>query len=416
VGEGEFAGDRQPEARASAVPSAGRPQLSEPFEDPLMIGLGDSRAVVGDAELGVVVAAVHVDLDGMPSVSLSVVQQIGEQPGELGADGADDHAGVEPEPVGEPIRPPGDLTIRVCNPAAERLFARPTGELVGTQLGFPAVTAEASEIDLMLPGGGERVVEWRVSTTTLEGERLYVAVLREVTSRRQVERDLEAALERQNLVVAVAAHELNNPLAAVNVLVHVLHDRLAALAEEQKAEIIDRIADRMTRVQALVRKLLTASIIDTRGVRADLERVQVLQSMIERLGEFDERSQDVHLSCDPGLVALVDRDEFSEMLANYLENAFAYGDPPIGVFASRRGDWIEIRVCDRGPGVPEAFVPRLFERFSREPGVEQRTEGTGLGLWIVHNLMRANGGDAWYEPGADRGACFCLRLKRAPAT
>lgn len=254
----------------------------------------------------------------------------------------------------------------------------------------------------------------RITATTLEGERLYVATFRDVTRQRHDEREMEAALERQNVAVAIAAHELHNPLATISVLVDVLRDRLVALAEEQRAEIVDRIADRTARLQGLVRKLLAASTIDAKGASASLESVPVLEFILERLGELDGRSQEVHLSCSPELVAMVDRKEFSAMLENYLENAFAYGRPPIEVSAFGRPGWVQVRVCDRGSGVPEDFVPRLFERFSREPGVEQRTEGTGLGLWIVRSLAQGNGGDAWYEPGKDGGACFCLRLRREP--
>ncbi|MET8053547.1 HAMP domain-containing sensor histidine kinase [Streptosporangium sp. NPDC005286] len=304
--------------------------------------------------------------------------------------------------------------IRLCNPAAAELFARPAEELIGTLFGFPLVAGAATGIDLMLPGGGRRVVEMRITATTLEGEHLYVATLRDVTRQRHEEREMEAALDRQNVAVAIAAHELHNPLAAISVLVDVLRDRLVALAEEQRAEIVERIADRTARLQGLVRKLLTASTIDARGASASLERVPVLEFILERLGEVDGRPQDVHLSCSPELVARVDRKEFSAMLENYLENAFAYGRPPIEVSAFGRPGWVQVRVCDRGAGVPEDFVPRLFERFSRAPAVEQETEGTGLGLWIVRSLAQGNGGDAWYEPGKDGGACFCLRLRREP--
>jgi signal transduction histidine kinase len=101
------------------------------------------------------------------------------------------------------------------------------------------------------------------------------------------------------------------------------------------------------------------------------------------------------------------------MLVNCLENAFAYGRPPIEVSAAERGDRVELVIRDSGPGVPEEFVPRLFERFTREPGVERRTEGSGLGLWIVRRLARANGGEVRYEPGERGGACFRLSLRRA---
>ena len=74
---------------------------------------------------------------------------------------------------------------------------------------------------------------------------------------------------------------------------------------------------------------------------------------------------------------------------------------------------MQIRVTDAGPGVPEAFRPHLFERFSRGPAAERKAEGTGLGLWIVRNFARANGGEAWYEPRTPDGSCFCLRLPAA---
>jgi signal transduction histidine kinase len=67
---------------------------------------------------------------------------------------------------------------------------------------------------------------------------------------------------------------------------------------------------------------------------------------------------------------------------------------------------VEILVRDSGKGVPEAFVPRLFERFAQ---AGPATGGTGLGLSIVRGLARAQGGEAWYEPGAP-GSCFGVRL------
>ncbi|MEV5540104.1 histidine kinase dimerization/phospho-acceptor domain-containing protein [Saccharopolyspora shandongensis] len=77
------------------------------------------------------------------------------------------------------------------------------------------------------------MVEMRVTATTLHGERIYVAALRDVTRRKQVEQDLEVALERQTTVVA---HELRTPVAAIKLLVHQLRDRRATLNEEQTVE------------------------------------------------------------------------------------------------------------------------------------------------------------------------------------
>ncbi|TDD36463.1 PAS domain-containing sensor histidine kinase [Saccharopolyspora elongata] len=309
--------------------------------------------------------------------------------------------------------------IRLANPAAEALFSRPTGDLVGSAFGAPTVIHQTSEIDLIRPDGSARVVEMRVTGTTLQGEYIYVAALRDVTRRKQAEQDLEVALEHQTTVVAVAAHELRTPVAAIKLLVHQLRDRRAALSEEQATEIIDQIAARVDLLQALMQKLLAASRIDAEDTRVPSEPVRVLEALLEQLAEFDEKAQEVSLSCAPELVVVVDRQDLSEMLTNYLENAFTHGRPPVEVRVTERAGWVEVRVCDRGPGVPSTFVPRLFERFSREARARREVEGTGLGLWIVRELTRAIGGDAWYEPNDAGGACFCLRLPggtRASAT
>ncbi|KWT56765.1 hypothetical protein ADL21_37980 [Streptomyces albus subsp. albus] len=305
--------------------------------------------------------------------------------------------------------------IRYCNPAATELFGRPVDELTGSDLGSPLAVGEAT-IDLVLPTGGSRVVDMRVTTTEFEGRRLHVIALRDITRRRQAERELEEALERRNVVVAVAAHQLHNPLATIGLLVDVLRDRRAAADTERRTEILARIAERVDHLQGLVRKLLTASRIDAHEAGGTPERVPVLGFLIERLADLGERAQSVRLFNGRGLCAYVDRIAFSEMLTNYLENALAYGRPPIEVRAEERteesgGRWVDITVRDHGPGVASDFVPHLFERFSRGPTHETGTDGAGLGLWIVRNLARTNGGDAWYEPQPD-GACFRLRLPR----
>jgi signal transduction histidine kinase len=305
--------------------------------------------------------------------------------------------------------------IRLCNRSAEELLSRPAAGLVGAPFGLPVMAGQTTEVELRLPGGGSRAVEMRAATTMVQGEPLHIVSLRDVTRRKQAERDLEAALERQNVVVAVAAHQLHNPLAAIRMLAHVLRDQQASMRPADQAQIIDHLIERTSRLQALVRKLLTASRIDAAAEHPAARRVLVLDAIVEQLAVLGERSEDVRVSCAPGLAVTADPDELAMMLANYIDNAMSYGAPPIEIEAAEREGWAEIRVTDRGPGVPAGFIPRLFERYTRGPESRQITEGTGLGLWIAATFAAANGGHAWYEPRAAAGACFGLRLPLAHA-
>jgi signal transduction histidine kinase len=116
-----------------------------------------------------------------------------------------------------------------------------------------------------------------------------------------------------------------------------------------------------------------------------------------------------------GLDVLADPRHLHQILVNLLSNARKYGRPPVRV-AVRRADGVaEIGVSDEGEGVPPDFVPLLFDRFSRaSTGVAPTHKGTGLGLYIVDQLARANGGSVRYEPNEPRGSRFVVRVPLAP--
>jgi signal transduction histidine kinase len=303
-----------------------------------------------------------------------------------------------------------DGIIRFCNPAGAALLGRRVEDLLGAPVGFPVVPHGISEIDVVRPDGRASAVEIQITTTAWGNELLSIAAMRDVTHRRHAVRTLEAALEERNVVIAVTAHELNDPLYAISLSLRSLR---TAQTDEERRVLIDRIAERTEHLQALVRKLRTATKVEQRTSQVMPEPVNVLEFVLERLGAFDRRYQDVELACDPDISVLVDRHDFSEMLANYLENAISYGEPPIEIELETEDGASVICVRDHGPGVPEAYEERLFERFVRGPEAREHADGTGLGLWIVRCLAQANGGDAWYERCRHDRPGFCLRLPNA---
>jgi signal transduction histidine kinase len=93
------------------------------------------------------------------------------------------------------------------------------------------------------------------------------------------------------------------------------------------------------------------------------------------------------------------------VVQNLLTNALTYCDAPVEIRADRHGDTVRLVVQDRGPGIAEDLVPRLFDRFVR---------GAGLGLFIVRHLVEANGGSVRYEHAEPRGARLVVTLESAP--
>ncbi|MHB1875702.1 MAG: sensor histidine kinase [Streptosporangiaceae bacterium] len=334
--------------------------------------------------------------------------------GWLSASGRDIAARVlAASPDGVVVIDDRDLVV-ACNQAATDLLERPAAQLIGTQLRFPESGERPADLELPLPDGSVRVIETRSAGAVLGGNRLTVVTLRDGTAERRAARDLASALDHQQMVAAVAAHELHGPLAALSVLAHVLRDRQAAIGPAERARLMARVLDLTDRLQLLVRKLLAAGGGPAARFGSAPEPVRIREVISEQAAEAARPDLPVAVTCPSALWAVTDRAGLSIMLGNYLANALAYAGPPVRITAEATDGWAVIRVTDGGPGVPAPFVLHLFERFARGPENAAASPGMGLGLWIVRTLARENGGDAWYEPAPGGGSCFCLRLPLPP--
>jgi PAS domain S-box-containing protein len=278
---------------------------------------------------------------------------------------------------------------------------------------------EADDIDLLSRFG-------RMASLALENARLYSAVREELEERTRAEErlartahelhaaneELRATDEMKSHFVAIASHELRTPLTGVLGFASTLLSHWDRLPEEERRAQVGMI-DRQARVLGrLVDDLLTMSRIEGGALETRPRPVDVRHSLQELLVAVG-CNDDVAVEVEDDLEVLADPDHLRQIVTNYLTNALKYGRAPIRIEAASADGAVEVRVRDQGEGVPEDFVPRLFERFAQAPGVAQAHRGTGLGLSIVRGLARAQGGDAWYEANEPSGACFGVRLPRA---
>ncbi len=303
----------------------------------------------------------------------------------------------------------------IAPPALSRARRLPVAELMpglDREL-FMRSGGEPVQLHFELDGGIDRYLE--VSLETLEGkghdlERAFVMVVRDVT--RSVEVD-----KLQRSFLSVVTHELKTPLTVIDGYVRLLQMGKGGDLSPKQADMLVKI-----RGQAEVLKLMVQDLLDTtrlEGGHLKLDRqavtvTRVVQKVVEALRP-QAMSQRLNLVTATGegadALALVDEFRLEQVVGNLLRNAFKFTEPGgrIEVGVERVGDQLLLWVEDTGRGIPEAALPRLFEKFYQVEAADTRKAGgAGLGLYICDQLVRAMDGRIGVRSTVDEGSCFTL--------
>ncbi|MFI1227207.1 MULTISPECIES: ATP-binding protein [unclassified Streptomyces] len=215
-------------------------------------------------------------------------------------------------------------------------------------------------------------------------------------------------------LLAAVSHDLRTPLAAIKAAVSSLRSDDVAWSEADEAELLEGIEDGADRLDHLVGNLLDMSRLQTGTVTPLIREIDLDEVVPMALGGVPEGSVDLDIPETLPMVA-VDPGLLERVVANIVENAVKYnpGREPVAVAASTLGDRVELRVVDRGRGVPDEAKERIFEPFQRY-GDAPRGAGVGLGLAVSRGFAEAMGGtlDAEDTPGG--GLTMVLTLSAAP--
>ena len=283
---------------------------------------------------------------------------------------------------------------------------------IAAQIGGALRGAQTEGFELTLPSEPERIIIARSAPVASEGVAGAVLVMHDIT-------DLRRADQIRRDFVANVSHELRTPLTAVRGYVEALLDEGAEPGDMRRfLEIIGRHTLRMER---LVRDLLRLARLD--AGQESLEHLEcpveslfagVIDDMSSRL-EAREQTVNERIADDAGAVR-GDPAKLHDALRNLLENATNYAPEGSSIVMSsaRHGNRIHLVVADSGPGIPEADLPRLFERFYRVDKSRTRGErdpgGTGLGLAIVKHLIELHRGRVTAANRPEGGAIFTVDL------
>ena len=205
----------------------------------------------------------------------------------------------------------------------------------------------------------------------------------------------------------MTAHELRGPVGVLGMSAETLQRHWGDLSEQERAEFLGSMATSAAQLNRLLADLLTTSRLQARSLDLRPETIDVrhhLEVLAATLRKAHPQAE-VHLDGDEGATIFADPGRLTQAMDNLLTNALRHGRSPVSVDVRPRGELVDLVVTDAGPGVAPEIRPRLFERF-----VSSGRGGTGLGLHIVRELARAQGGNASYDV-ADRA--FVLTLPAA---
>ena len=235
-------------------------------------------------------------------------------------------------------------------------------------------------------------------------------LLQDVTRLRRFE-------ELKNDVVATIAHEFRTPLTSLRMAVHLCTEQVAGPLTEKQAELLHGAREDCDRLQAMVDDLLDMSKIESGRIELyplPIRSGVLAESAVEQF-KTDAEAKGVRLSAaitQPDVRVMADHERIGHVFSNLIGNALRHteADGSVTLAANVINGAVRFTVSDTGKGIAKEYQDRIFEKFFQVP--ESGPKGTGLGLYIAREIVRAHGGDIGVESEPDKGSTFWFTLPR----
>ena len=264
----------------------------------------------------------------------------------------------------------------------------------------------------LLQGG----IDWFI---LVEGIVLLVAILAGVYVIFLFWQRQAALLRTQRNFIAQVSHELKSPLASLQLHLETIRRRRPGPAKMDV--FLDTMLADTERLGILIDNLLSASRLEQRQVKMHLRRCDFSEFVAEyfRKHQFSlPKAGKMVLEITPGLYVRMEPESMETALRNLLENALLYSETPpqIRVSLQRQGNKVLLAIADRGRGLDRRELKKVFHKFYRVLHSGRTIRGSGLGLTIVHAIVRRHHGRVWLESeGTGRGTTAWILLPLAAA-
>lgn len=218
--------------------------------------------------------------------------------------------------------------------------------------------------------------------------------------------------------ISIAAHQLRTPLSSVKWILKMLLDGDFGLLSVRQREFVDKGYAANDRMIHLVNDLLDVSRIEEGRFGFDFSENDLVKFLKESVESFNEdakrRSVKLSLNINEAVIKIIfDPQRLKMAVSNLLDNSIRYTQPggTVDVSTKEEGDFVVVSVKDAGMGIPDTQKGRIFTKFFRGDNViKMQTEGSGLGLYLVKNIIEKHGGKIWFDSTENKGTTFYFAL------
>ncbi len=230
---------------------------------------------------------------------------------------------------------------------------------------------------------------------------------------RTIRKEISLVRQQRNFLLSIT-HELRTPLAAIQLCLETL-SKHANLDLDQRSLLQKNATENTDRLRILIDNVLLATRIDSGEERVHKTQTNIselTQKISDRMAHTLGAEDIIHTKIREGISGLIDPHNFETILVNLLENAHKYGgDHPIQVSLKKENSQVLLKISDSGPEIPAEFRERIFDKFYRLENEETRSKkGTGLGLYIVKELIGLNQGTIRVDSNQRKGNSFSITL------
>ena len=323
--------------------------------------------------------------------------------------------------------------IQNLNPAAARMYGYAAEEMIGRSVAMlaeaPPSAEEVAQFLSQLPArddeGFGRVREFAsrrkdgtvfptdvaVSPVSLASGQSYVAIVRDITYRKQIE-------QMKTEFVSTVSHELRTPLTSIAGSLGLLRGGAVGAMPERAQRLVTIAHENSERLIRLINDILDVEKMESGKIVFDLRHVS-LKTLLARAVEsvhgfaagFNVRL-DLHPVPDDAAV-VADEDRLMQVITNLLSNAAKFSPPGdvVEIWVTSSAHSHRVTVADNGPGIPEAFRDRIFGKFAQADSSDNRQKGgTGLGLNIAREIVTRLGGSISFDSTPGEGTAFHVDL------